>query len=861
MADGDMPQIVQECHAYLREHGNLEAWLTDDATFEEVYTWASVKDPGLLVELKRRPEVVSWIQGRAEAMWTRGAPLFPIAFWTAEVLLHGGLTREKAMWVESFTATGDASRRFELYQVLTDRLRATHEVGDPPLRDGWVYLLTDAGEAAFKSHNPKAAVPFFEEAWESQGVLRPGHKMTAKAIAHIATGYTSAVVHLKGEDLREELFDVALDRLAESRRLLLSHVPDEELACELLKIGLSCNQVWKNCRKKCKKNKVGWITAAGHCLKHFQEAERDVRAAMGESKTYGQLGSYDYTRLPGRSQSAAARFLLEAAGAAETYGDFRLAGACARTALTISQRPHHKLQASLQLARLELDRTTKVQHYEDLLRDLESGALDKCTPQKRTEIRQQMTDASRELSKTLKRLKRPTAAWFWSQQQARFDPRQSAPTGGHVAPEQPAPSAKSRARQLANAVHREHVPGVVLNLMNLARDYHQDETLLTPEVLDSLAVADSWRPAYRQCGAHLPLSACRSAGDVARVCAEVADEFARGYAPLYRPELLIALASNPSHDVRQRQTAAEQACQASLDVGRATEAIDALLELISLKLGTGSVTQVTAPVRRVRDIVRTTLASAWGTADLIDIAHGLTTTSAKLAGMLAHHDLPGLAFEIAHAPLGALSRAFEQDPDLAKEFELAEQRHSRQRDDTDQRLFEMLHDRVVKHGLTYRPVTFPELADVAACFGRVVSFVQLLHTSPHGTWALGARVTGRQCEYWSCRLDDAENVHDIREAIWDHLSPHEQSCIGRFLTELHAKVVEPWVEKAKGAEALVLIPHGDFSGLPVHAAFGPYGYLIQQHRVGYLPNLNAAPASLVSCPSALIERVPSCFRR
>ncbi|MGW2787025.1 CHAT domain-containing protein [Streptomyces populi] len=857
MIDGNLPQIVKDCRAHLQEHGSLATWLADDADFEEVYTWACSKDRGLRAELRRQPEVVSWIKHRAEEMWKYRDDLFPAVFWAAQYFLCIGAYK-KVKWVKSFTANGAASRRYEFYEQLITCLRPDYENSFPSRRYAWVYLLTDTGKAAFSSERPKSAIPFFDEAWESRYVLPAGEKSKARAVAHIATNYAAAVAHLRGEDAREELFDVALDRLTESRQLLLDCTPDMELAGDLLNIGLSCGLVWKNRRDKCKKNRVGRITVARYRLDHFRKAEHDVRRATGAARKYGQPGSYDYGSLPDPDdRDTAARFLLEVAGAAELYGNLWLADECARKARTVSQLQHHRLKARLQLAHLERDRTAKMQYYEELLREVADGALQECTPWKQTEIRQQIADASRDLGKTLERLDRPTAAWFWAQQRTRFDPRPTPP--GHAPAEQPAPSAESMARHLASTVKEEHVPGVVLTLMKLAHDHVHDDALLTPQVLRELEAVDNWRPLYRRRGDHLSLSACQSQSDVARVCAEVADEFARGYTPLYRPELLMALARNPSLNPRQRQAMAEEACAASLAVGRATEAISALIELIFLRLETGSVTQVMAPVMRVREIVRTTLARAWGTADLIDIAHGLTNTTATLAGLLAEHGCHELAFKIAHAPLGALSRAFEQDPELVEEFELAERWHSAQPDA--ERLLAMLGHKVLQGRHAYHPVTFPELSDVAACFGRSVSFVQLLHTPRHGAWALGASATtGRRCRYWSCRLGDimlngaTVKVSDFRRRTWVDLRPlnrHEPD-IDDDLAAMHTALVGPWLDEVKGSGALILIPHGVFSGLPLHAACGPHGYLIEQCPVGYLPNLNVAPSSLVSAPSALV---------
>ncbi|PTM99298.1 CHAT domain-containing protein [Streptomyces sp. VMFN-G11Ma] len=889
MPERQTPPVVEDFRAALHSMQDLNAWLEcHDEDLDELGVWARNNDSELLRELPRRPEVRVTFERRAEDAWRNTLSSSRVAFWIAEELLCGGLPPSKSRWVKGILSEGSGVRRLAVYSDLTDMLRPIYGTGHAKegiQRGGWVYLLADAGKSAFALKRPEVAVPLYDEAWKARRALRPGTPATAKAIARVAIQYAMAIGYLSDSDATIGFFDIALDRFQESRSLLLSHVPNPELASEFLEIAIGTDEIWRNRRKR---RHVGLLTSAEHRLQAFHVAEADLWAATGRASSAVKPGDYDYASLPKDERPKAARYLLNTAGAAEDAGDFDVALICARKALTLSERSSDRLKSRLALIRLERDRTAMIASYEQLLRDLVFG--DENSPAQHSDtIRKQLSDAAGEMSKVLARLERPTASWFWSRLskdlRSRF-PREAPSAGqgdrdsntppapdiaeaessgpvratGRAGPSSPAPSHQADEgweQRLADRVHTEHTHGLVLTLLGLA-NRHPQEVPPTSSLLERLAVVDRWRPARRGTRAsRLPVEQCRSGTDVVRVCTEIADEFAQGYAPLYRPELLIRLLENGGLAPEQRHVVAEETYQVGLEAGRPRESIKALLELIRLRHQSAR----PDPARKINDLaaaacdlIQGSLETAHGTADLIDIAQSLTAVSNQLAGLLALQGHEEWAFKAAHAPIGALSRAFAENPDLIQEYELAEQRQHRGTPDASQQLFAMMLDRLRTGGESHRSKASPKLADVAAPFGSPVTIVQLLRSPQYGAWALGADLTNGDCRYWSCRIEVTPSLLNIlREAIeaWTG-SQHGQDYLLEDLRRLHATVVHPWIGRITEGAAVVFIPHRAFSGLPLHAALGPDGHLVEHHRVGYLPNFESPPSGASRPQTAFI---------
>ncbi|SOD79189.1 CHAT domain-containing protein [Streptomyces sp. 1222.2] len=867
------PSVVEDFRDAMQTGQNMHAWLErHDENFDELFIWARNNDSKVLQELRRQPHVHALLGGRAEESYLHAHSSSQSIFWISEELLHEGFPHYKNIWVKSLLQRGDSAHRLAVYQGLVDELRPTYGGRRKDWsveRGGWVYLLVDAGNAAFKQGDRELAISFFDEAWESKEALPDTTPETAKAVTRVASAYGMAAGYLPEVERYKECLNTALARLSAARQLLRDHLPNRMLCPEILEIGIGAGEVWRNLRKR---ERCGWLTAAGHSLEGFNLAEHDLRLATGKVAAETRPGDYDYATLLAKDRPKAVRYLLDAAGAAEIFGEFDVSRVCAHEAMSLSSSSSDKLRARLQLIRLERDRTARIDGYEQLLRD-DFGERHKW-PGLNSRVKKQLSDAASEGSKILKHLERPTASWFWSRLATEWDqgmsprgragraPEPDATRGwetpsrraraaktstaprpkDHIAPSTAAPSGDIG--ELENRLRTEHIPGLVQTLLRLS--HRAKVAPPAPALLEQLGKVDQWRPLHRDRRADkLPVEQCRSWTDVSRVCAEMADEFAQGYAPQYRPEILSRLATNRCLDASQRQAVAKEACQISLQAGQPEEAIKGQLELVRSLRPTerpGTVEPVSKSAAAACDIMHNSLGVVSGTADLIDVAHSLTKSSAQLTGLLARQGYEEWAFNAAHAPLGALSRAFIENPDLVEEFELAESRQHSPTPQADEWLFDAMLKRVKKGGTSQNLKTSPKPDEVAAPFGHRVTFVQLLQIPKRGGWALGAEVTGRNCRYWSSHIETTPPwLNQIRKRIATQ-APNQMDLLNA-LRDLHARVVCPWLDQLPEKGTVVFIPHRNFASLPLHGALGPDGYLVEHFRVGYLPNLEPVSAS------------------
>lgn len=818
-------------------------------------------------------------QYRAEMAWAY-APTHPdpdAIDLTVKVLTSGvppRLTHSDAIWLKElvFETVKDVHGRAECYRELINELRSVFEYGDG-VGGGWVNILTDAGKVSYGARQGVSSEQFLDLAWKRRTFLASGTEITAKAIAHIATLYGSSVCAIPDSDDREKLMDIALARLKEARQLVLEHA--SALRIELIRLGICAGMIWY---ERIRKGRIGWLDGAEQRWDQQRQAEIDFWGTEGLFLPDDKHPSHnDYARLDSMTKRDLGRLLSDMAGSAEILGEHEVASHYAHHALQLSQWAGHELRARLSLARLEqLDPMTQVYRYEELLRDVMNGAVVELSPRQQGDAYQRLADGALTLTKTLNNLKHQTAASFWRWHAAiwrqaaslslpsanttkmSLSPLRADELKSLISSKLPATgisepvraTRKNASAGLKRALKRQHVPGLVLTLLELANQCPAPSS----DLISLLASVDSWRPSKRgHLAERLPLSECHTANDVARICAEIAAEFAEGYVQYLRPEALNRLAENFSLSSARRQISARDAFREARRTGRWLEAIKAQRILLSEHHKQKNMEGVCTSVSRIRIVVRTALGMARGTADLIDIAQELTAQVREIAGELAEWNYHELAFDTAHAPVGALSHAFTEDPELIKEFELVEQWHKSGFSwDAGQPLFDAMLARIGKQLHAGSPPV-----DLAAGttdhFGEKVTFIQLLNTDLHGAWALGMTVIQKRRHYWSVKLDVADTwLQELGKTLWAHLRASRGSRSASALELLYNKVVQPILSKIGAVNTIVIVPHGSFAGLPLHAALGPQGYLIENLPVSYVLNLNASAVDLKVPQSAIV---------
>jgi CHAT domain-containing protein len=137
--------------------------------------------------------------------------------------------------------------------------------------------------------------------------------------------------------------------------------------------------------------------------------------------------------------------------------------------------------------------------------------------------------------------------------------------------------------------------------------------------------------------------------------------------------------------------------------------------------------------------------------------------------------------------------------------------------------------------------------------GRVVVFLQFYVGKKSALRALGATVRHDEVEHWECALPlEARQLPGLRHAVWAQPAPRRAGRPVHTLRDLHDIFIAPVADRLPTQAVLMLIPHQSVAGLPLHAAEGPTGPILQTYDVGYLSSIveqtpGKLPATALVC--------------
>ncbi|PWK39471.1 CHAT domain-containing protein [Actinoplanes xinjiangensis] len=865
----------------------------------DVYRWATAHDPVLLRAMQRRqPTRDAMMLAAEDALLRHGEPSETVIGLIVMAATSGDPIAMTFGFPTSVTrllgSIRDDRRRARMYTDLVHELAPSFggEANRHVRRGGWPYLLCTAGSNAFIARDPVAAVQHSDEAWRYAEEL-PEDVRSAGGIVQIVRLYVSALCHWpepRGPEWVDTM-NIALDRVTVAREMISRFGPSAGVARGLAELGISEAHLWYVLRRK---HVVPFHLAERRRLDALDQALTDLDIWLPEDEA--EADTPTNSRLPsGRPipqqlRAVVAHVLDKIATVTAELGLSQRSEEAVKLAIELCETPTQLADSLLNGIRADVNVEQRIHRFELLFRHLDAGHFDELNSRQRDRLSVRLASACLDLSKVLYRTKRPTAAWFWERQAdalRRVDALRpdSAVTAASPVPQRApqwdppaaedeldddeldlsetaviddlttgvdepkseqavAHSAVDPRERLADAVRRQHVVAIVLNLMHLPKS----GSPLT-EVIETLTAVENWHPPERVSRTgRLKPTECSTPDEVERAALELADEFAVNYASWLRPQLLNNLAR--SAEVIKAGTArpaAQEAFVSAIRTGRWNEAVRAQQFLLADARQRGDGVAMADAVRAMSDLVQSAIISARGTADLIDIARAMTKASTSMACSLAKWGQPNLAFNTAISSLGALNRIFLDTPGLAEEFELAEQFSQRQPTADEQLLF-LMRKRLTRPlpPVAQEPA---ETAEMAAAFGPSTSFVQLLGTAQGGYWALGHSVTPEGIRSWSVSLAvTSQYLDQLRRAVWFELRPTRRNARSvNALRKLYEVVVEPLQPHLGDTDDIVVIPHQGFAGLPVHAALGPEGHLIERHRVSYMPNLAkpaAAPAGL-----------------
>ncbi|GGM76867.1 CHAT domain-containing protein [Dactylosporangium sucinum] len=881
---GDVePAAVSALRAAAWRAADIKDWLVSNGNDAlPACRWVSVHDHELLARLSTRPSIRDALYEAMARAWGAGGD---------EAL---EVTEFAALWGDPRNLPGGFPIRLkrglqdreprtvhEAYTSVVARLRPVFggEAGAGLRRIGWIYLLADAAQAAFRAHDVTTAVRLWDETWLLIDELPATHVLSAQAVGHFATGYAAAVGHLRLPDAEwDTILDTAMERLTTAAGWLEDVEPSIAVASQVLGLGLSRAQI---CYVRMVNGLVGWITGEGRRLELLDQAEAEMWEYLPRDTP--AFWTKDAADLPEGLRDAVARLNLERVGAAAVVRRDRLPAAAA-DALRLSTRPHHRFGALVGVARNEPNLARRVTQCERLLRETRDELYGKANAWQREAIRSRLADACRDLSVKLEHAHRPTAAWFWrregqswadrpgehgqSRRPGRRSRRAAGPgpvtdlgpaqgpgeaAGGLVDEEgMPSPATNGGLAGIARNIDTEQAPGLVLSIMALVSTRADADTLRA-----AIALVDAWDPPLRRSRpGRLPPGDCGTVFDLRRTLLEAADEIAVGYGAYLRPELLNLLARQEGLTPAERLRVAEEALATSLEAAQWVQATSALRVILAVAIDAGDDRAAAYAVHAVCGIVQYAVTQSRGTADLIDLARQMTSTSTRVATILASRGHAELAFLAAHAGLGAINRIFADDTELIEEFELAEQFHQRV-DGADDQLFEAMHKRLnlaaprptESEPTAYQPET------LLACMPATAVYVQLFGERHGGFWAVGCVVEGGSRRWWATRLDVSKaSLNQLRGAVWQSLRPKRTGRPRRTqaLRQLHAEIVGRFQHEFGDVRDVIVVPHQSFAGLPLHAARGDDGFLIERHRLTYLPALTDAVRPATVSGSALV---------
>ncbi|WP_196248305.1 CHAT domain-containing protein [Rhodococcus erythropolis] len=213
----------------------------------------------------------------------------------------------------------------------------------------------------------------------------------------------------------------------------------------------------------------------------------------------------------------------------------------------------------------------------------------------------------------------------------------------------------------------------------------------------------------------------------------------------------------------------------------------------------------------------------------------------KVAEWLALNRYAREAFQVVRVANGWLCQAMAQEPALVDDYE-AIQRVKADRTNTFQHneLYVRMEKRMLRDAPDQDLATESGI-DTAVPPGVVL--VQYL-VGPQSVWALMAVADPADCiltRYSIVKLSvSRKDLKLLAQRIWAELrparairQPNERVRATRSLDKLHALMIDPIRDQLVGSSEIVFTTDGDIARLPLHAARGPEGYLIEHIRCRY----------------------------
>ncbi|WP_344363326.1 CHAT domain-containing protein [Arthrobacter humicola] len=758
---------------------------------------------------------------------------------------------------------GGAARA--LYLALVDSYYTTPSVAERTKSSAaWFHIFTNAAEEEFKVSAHLQAYRLAAMAWEWRGNL-PSRAQSAKAIAHTASLSAHIAAHMRDDEAVERIA-AALERLDEASEVISQHKSAGDfLAVEHLQIGLARNNLllrlshWK--------------------LMPYLDALRERRDALLDGfERYRELTptmpalSVEVPTLPALPGAAVvAKVLDHLADASGSLGDWELS----RHALNRLQRVEtddlKKWEQAITVAHRHPDLVERQRQMEHVLRI--SHRFSGGTANARSRMFRRSAAAARRLGQSLHSEKLRTSGAFWasmsrewyaksaelqqrpktvSANPASADGRHdtliemdlgaetsssqySLPLASDDALSSAATAATDPVSVLVNTFARGIPGALIVALLNTGRSISSQHTRRdVPGICAAVEAIDGWAVPRRP---FLDKPTPSGPDDVAGAQLWMllsAAELAGVFTPQLLPEIHLAVARSPRTDPRVKLMHARISAEHARDQRRPNMILRALFDAVGHAFRLQETSMVAEQVEALITAIEDTALLTTGGSDLIDTASWTGHRSQRLIASLIEAGFVSEAARLFDATAGWVQFAVALRPEYAMELQFMESSFYFRRAEDQAELFTRIRDRIltpppasVEDNLVPRPRVVRPRQDEALI--RLIPGIS-------ESWALITRVgdAGERHQAVALQKGSAE-ILDLSEDIWFELRPSRIDETAGALEELHKAVVEPILPIVADARVLLFVPQGVMSSLPVHAARGPEGYLIERKAVAYFP--------------------------
>lgn len=417
-----------------------------------------------------------------------------------------------------------------------------------------------------------------------------------------------------------------------------------------------------------------------------------------------------------------------------------------------------------------------------------------------------------------------------------------------VAPKHPGPAPGTRERMLAslrginNALRTENPRGMVVSLLGLSSVEAEGWPILADIADQIILTVSHWHS--RLCTSFSPeMPPTSVTSPIVRfrlACLLLADAVAQEFQPDHRVQLQKNLADVAELAPSLRVAHARNAVRWARETGRWMQAAGATIGLLRALHDSADRAGVSDAVTELCDGFLAEIAQSSNGVGLYELLKGGSESLARVSEWLADHGYARESFLVVRVAGGWLCQAMAKEGAIVDDYEAIQRVKANRHDNDREALFFRMEQRMFQDQ-TVQALSKGALTDVPLIPGRVV--VQFL-VAPKAVWALVATPGfegSEDAKFSAVKLSASRmDLESLSQRIWAELRPARAIPdpdglvrSTRSLQKLHALVIAPIENHLAGIEEVVFTTDGVIARLPLHAAHGSKGFLIEHMRCRY----------------------------